>query len=622
MGLADPTYFSGFCPFLNWWKAANFYFIDRHDKPRLEGLETPEAAQYFDDHGNVKRQAPADLKSISRIFYALPPRNYQIGHSFAGMRWGIAWDGAAKCTISGISEGGSQTINSAKGSGSFIFGAKPDNTWATFEIVDRNNPPRNIRVYQMQYAANVEAGEMFNPDWIAQIRAFGRLRFMSWMGTSNSGVRDLSQVPEEEDHAWCIELPGSGVGPYGGKGGVPLTVIAKLANLTSCDVQICIPHQATDDCVRAMAETLHKLIAPNIVITFEYSNECWNWQFEQTRYCDERAQSEGLEGGPPRWYGRRAAECMDIVADVIGDRQRWQGCLAVQTVNLSVTETALQGVQDHLNRRASTKSYRGRVADLFDEISVTGYFGDVVQSRPIENISNALPAVVSAPGHGYSNGQKLRLFVQSGMVELNNVNVTVANAGPDTFELANLDTRRFAKFEAVQNYAAPADIFNLMDQSEADFAAQRDGLKSRYQKFNRIMAKSWLSGEADGIVTEVSVAALKARFWPQQLALAKAHGLALRQYEGGLHFVGDAHLVAFGGNPQFTDFLIHIGHSAETAEVYREAYQAFTDIGGTMPAKYVEAGNSSQYGTWSGMRFLPGDERNPVWEATRKFNDG
>jgi len=51
-------------------------------------------------------------------------------------------------------------------------------------------------------------------------------------------------------------------------------------------------------------------------------------------------------------------------------------------------------------------------------------------------------------------------------------------------------------------------------------------------------------------------------------------------------------------------------------------YDAFFGIGGRYPSKFVEGGQTSRYGTWAGMRFIPGDEGNPVWRAVRRANDG
>src|SRR6202044_2970082 len=101
-----------------------------------------------------------------------------------------------------------------------------------------------------------------------------------------------------------------------------------------------IPHRATDECVRSIAAHFEKHLDPALIITFEYSNECWNYGFQQTAYC--RAQGQSIPNmDPGSWYGYRSAQCMKIVHDIFAAHSRWRGCLATQTVNPAVTKFAL-----------------------------------------------------------------------------------------------------------------------------------------------------------------------------------------------------------------------------------------------------------------------------------------
>jgi hypothetical protein len=61
------------------------------------------------------------------------------------------------------------------------------------------------------------------------------------------------------------------------------------------------------------------------------------------------------------------------------------------------------------------------------------------------------------------------------------------------------------------------------------------------------------------------------------------------------------------------------GYSEEFAEVYTAMYQASTRLG-ILPSKFVDGGPPSHFGTWGAIRF-PGDEDNPVCQATKDFND-
>jgi hypothetical protein len=313
---------------------------------------------------------------------------------------------------------------------------------------------------------------------------------------------------------------------------------------------------------------------------------------------------------------------MNLISGVFADRARWRGCIATQTVNASVTKAILVGVNFFIANESPTENALS-VADLFDEIAVTGYFGDVQASRPIADVSTSNPAVVTSNAHGYVNGQRLKVFVNTGMTQLNNRFVTVANASRNTFELSSVDSTFFTPFvRDNRNYMHPAPLFELMDESISRFVANPAGYPTKYAFFNKVMAESWLIGSSHGVSTRVSVASLRDTFWPEQKAIADAHGLQLRQYEGGLHFVGDGYLNGYGGNEQFTDYLLNSGYTRETAAVYAAMYEAFFLVGGQYPSKFVEGGRPSPYGTWGGMRYIPGDEDNPVWAEVRKVNNG
>ena len=614
LGLHGPNYYSGFNPFLNWWKVARDPTITRRGGSNLEGKAIWDVGGYLDTTtGEILNPAPGHLVTLSRIFYA------GAGSNFSGMRWTVKWEGSAICTIGGLTAGGSQSINNRAGYGSFMMGTNPGNTWAVFTVTNVNDPPRNIRIYQSQYAPNVDAGEKFNPDWLKQIRPFGLLRFMGWQPTNNETITDFSQLADEGYTAWCQPLTASS--PNGPKGSAPLSLICELANLTRRNIHVCIPHLATDAFVRSFAEYFRDHVDAGIVVTFEYSNECWNFGFLQTHYCSAQGSSIWPGDGArySKWYGYRAAQCMKIVRDVFNSRSRWRGCLGTQTVNTAVTSNALIGV-NHFRSKELSPANSLSVTDLFDDLAVTGYFGDVQQGRPVTGITRANPAVVTSVAHGYKSGQRLKLFISAGMTQLNDTFVTVANATADAFALSGVDSSGYSSFGPGNNYAISAELFELMDSSKAKSVADPVTYPTKYTYFNQVVAESWLSGTSAGFSTSVSVAALKDKFWPAQKIIADRTGLRLMQYEGGLHYVGDGYLNGYGGNAQFTDYLLAVGHSPKTAAVYAAMYAAFLALGGQYPSKFVEGGLSSRFGTWAGMRFIPGDEDNPVWVATRRAN--
>jgi hypothetical protein len=623
LGLHGPTYYSGFCPFLNWQKVAGDYSLVLAGGRGVSGKAAFDAGIYLNSEtGEIANPAPPDLLSFSRIFYARPGQgNLAGGYDFSGMKWTIKWDGSGTCFVGGLTKGGSQSIDKAARSCAFRFGAEPGNTWVSFTVTDHSDPPRNIRIYQSQYEANMAAGELFNPDWLAQIRNFGVLRFMDWMATNGSQIADFSQIADTDYFAWAQGLDSTS--GYGKKGGTPLAVICNLANLTHSSIHVCIPHLATDDCVQSMAMYFRDHLDPEIVVIFELSNECWNFGFPQTHYCAHQAEAKWGKPDAMKWHGYRAAQCMKIVRDIFETRRRWRGCIAVQTVNPYSTRSALAGIDEFVSgeSRATKAGKSVALTDLFNEIAVTGYFGDIQSSKYIENITNSKPAVATSRSHGYRDGEQLKIFVAAGMTELNDTFVTVTNPGKDSFELLGIDSTSFKPFVRGNNYAHPALLFKLMDASDTNHIADSRNNPTKYSYFNRVMAESWLNGISNGFITNISVASLRDKYWPAQKAIADAYGLELTQYEGGLHFVGDVFLSGYGGNRQFTEYLVNTGHTEETAAVYAAMYEAFFRIGGRNPSKFVEGGGDSQWGTWAGMRYIPGDEGNPVWRVVRQAND-
>ena len=64
----------------------------------------------------------------------------------------------------------------------------------------------------------------------------------------------------------------------------------------------------------------------------------------------------------------------------------------------------------------------------------------------ITGITQANPAVVTAPGHGRSNGDVITTQAITGMVEANDLKSTVANATSSTFELSGVDSTAFTAY--------------------------------------------------------------------------------------------------------------------------------------------------------------------------------
>jgi Flp pilus assembly protein TadG len=78
--------------------------------------------------------------------------------------------------------------------------------------------------------------------------------------------------------------------------------------------------------------------------------------------------------------------------------------------------------------------------------------GAVAAPSTITNITRARPAVVTANGHGFQNGERVYITGVSGMTAINNQTYTVANRTANTFELrnasnsSNIDARSYSAY--------------------------------------------------------------------------------------------------------------------------------------------------------------------------------
>ncbi len=220
---------------------------------------------------------------------------------------------------------------------------------------------RNIRVVREDNIALFEAGALFNPDWLAVIADMRALRFMDWMQTNNSPVREWADRPRLSDATWSGQ-------------GVPPEVMIELANTVGADPWFTMPHRADDTYIRRFAEMVRDRLDPNLVAHVEYSNELWNFTFEQAGWARDQARARwGARAEGDGWMqfaGLRAAQVMDIWTEVFGAEApaRLRRIVAVHTGWPGLEEAQLMAP---LARAEGLPA----PADSFDAYAVAGYFG-------------------------------------------------------------------------------------------------------------------------------------------------------------------------------------------------------------------------------------------------------
>ncbi len=307
------------------------------------------------------------------------------------VRTGIHWDvrslRAGRYTVIYEGEGELATTGGARdrvverAPGRLVVDWDPARDGGSFGLAilatDPQDPLRNIRVLPPGGACREEPARFceastrgceclsfvehhealrFHPDFLADLRSYGALRFMNWQMTNGSPEARWDDRPRLEDARWSVH-------------GVPPEVMVDLANRVGADVWLCVPHRADDEYARELGRLVRAQLEPALRVRVELSNEVWNGIFPQW----EHARQEGLRlglGGPERdltlaqarWVSRRSVEVWRAFDEGFGDRSR-----TIRVLGAFVHNPWLTGVMLDFETTAE---------DL-DELAIAPYFGSL-----------------------------------------------------------------------------------------------------------------------------------------------------------------------------------------------------------------------------------------------------
>ncbi|SEM86621.1 Hemolysin-type calcium-binding repeat-containing protein [Gemmobacter aquatilis] len=238
---------------------------------------------------------------------------------------------------------------------------------------------RNLQLYNRQDADLIAAGQVFAPEFLEKIADFRVLRFMDWMSTNNSKVTE-----------WDDTRPGGSVRETDydtDAQGASVETMVAVANQVKADAWFNIPHGASDDYIRTFATYVRDHLADGLVARFEFSNEVWNWGFDQTHYAQAQAEAlwgAGVEGGWMQWYGMRAAQMAEIVAEVFGTET------GTRALNVFATQAGWQGLEGYALDAADFVAAGGtppRDAP-FHIYAIAPYFGGSIGSGDYADLVN------------------------------------------------------------------------------------------------------------------------------------------------------------------------------------------------------------------------------------------
>lgn len=274
----------------------------------------------------------------------------------AAGRYVVTWAGEGTLELTGRAyntETGDHEIR-------FSFTPGPGLVGIRISALDPEDPIRDISVIREDRLDLARAGVVFNPDFIAVVQDARMVRFMDWMATNNSAQVTWADRPRPGDATWAAQ-------------GVPVEVMVDLANRIGADPWFTLPHMADDDYVGQFAQYVHDHLDPRLKAHAEWSNEVWNFIFQQAHWATEQARTRWGDGADgDAWMqlaGTRAAEVADIWAGVFADDPG-------RLVRVVGVHTGWRGLEEPL-LEAPRRQAEGLPppAASFDAYAVSGYFG-------------------------------------------------------------------------------------------------------------------------------------------------------------------------------------------------------------------------------------------------------
>jgi len=354
VNLAPVNDWSAQQPFIDVMKTARRWIGHKPGQWGGVSFQELKARRLLDDNG-WPMSVPGDLGSIGTLILTDLPAG---ADAYAG-RYILRFEGDGIVEVSGAAD------NLRYGKKSVTFDFIPGPGHMVNIKIQRSDPRgkgdyvRNITVVKERHAAAHARGEVFNPDWLPYLDGFEVLRFMDWMVTNDSTQASWAARPKPDDFSYT-------------RNGVPAEVMIRLANKLDAAPWFTMPHLSEAEYQRRFAELVKaRLDAPQKVYV-EYSNEVWNWQFEQAHWAEERARARwGQEYKGQDFYGMKTARMAQVWARVFADeRDRLVNVIGTQAgwlgLEKAILEAPLWVAEDAANKPPH---------HYVDAYAVTGYFG-------------------------------------------------------------------------------------------------------------------------------------------------------------------------------------------------------------------------------------------------------
>lgn len=282
-----------------------------------------------------------------------------------------------------------------------------------FVQIDQSLASNPIKDIHILLPSGVKVSGEYTQDFLQQLTGAQQIRCMDWLRTNNSTVKNPQDLTVE------------------GGVGVTFAECIKLANQLGAQAWINIPHQASDDTIRAIAQQV-KAASPVRAPIVEYSNEAWNGIFTQHGYVKEQGMKAGLQKtgdyqgsdfwAGMKWFARRTTQVHQVFAQ--------QGVKIVRVIG---GWSANQDVNQHLLQFTSRKIDALAIAPYFGHALGEDSFRGRTERQVLDGLRETIPTAVQEVKDARSAAAKFQVKLYS------------YEAGPHL--LANNDAAKAKLFE-------------------------------------------------------------------------------------------------------------------------------------------------------------------------------
>lgn len=208
------------------------------------------------------------------------------------------------------------------------------------------NHVRNIRIIKAEHEHDYLL-QPYRSGFMNRAADFTTFRFMDWSYTNDHQISNWDERITPDYHTQENYLKG-----------MAWEYMIEMANDFHKDIWINVPHLVENEYIDSMATLFRDLLDPELTIHLEFSNECWNWIFEQTHWLNESGPFVGEIGKNYGYYSLRVFD-------------RWDAIFSGQESRI---KTVLAG-HDYFVIDAMDYILSQGKGDLVDNMSYPGYVG-------------------------------------------------------------------------------------------------------------------------------------------------------------------------------------------------------------------------------------------------------